>query len=273
MPLDPPRSSPASSYGADDDAAPKTRRSRDELREIVLEAGRELLLSEGLGNGAEHVSFKRALSRVADTRGIRITNASVIGRIWDNQEEFQNDVVGSIVERQSAEEVKDISDALVDGLGRLDVSTVGLRRASLSELVRVTSAQYLESASTSSATIQMALITYVAASQATSDHNPMIEAFRETNRRLTTEYMELYSAGLQAVGWKVRSGLSLWDAAVAISALAEGILLRQVVEPEAFAPIVRVSALSGQEVEWTLLGIGVDSMIDFFAEPDPDWRA
>ena len=141
------------------DAPPRTRRSRAELHKIVLDAGRDLLLSEGLGTGAEHLSFKRVLSHVADTRGIRITNASIIGRIWENQEEFQTDVIRSIVDQQVEEEVQDTSDALVAAMGRLDVSTPELRRASLGELIRVTSAQYLSSASTSTATIQMALVT------------------------------------------------------------------------------------------------------------------
>ena len=76
---------------------PKVRRTREELQELILEAGRELLLSEGLGTGAEHLTFKRVLALVEATTGIRVTNASVIRRIWDNQEEFQLEVIQSIV--------------------------------------------------------------------------------------------------------------------------------------------------------------------------------
>jgi hypothetical protein len=267
------RPTPGSPAADGGEAVPRVRRSREELREIVLVAGRDLLLSEGLGTGAEHLSFKRVLSRVADTLGIRVTNASVIGRIWDNQEQFQNDVIRSIVQDQGEEEVRDTSEAMVEVLGRLDVSTAELRRASLAELVRVSCAQYLESASTSSATIQMALITYVAASQATDAESPLIASFRMMNEKLTTEYMGMYDAGLQAVGWRMRPGLTLRSAALAISAFAEGTLLRMVVDPKGFEPIVQVSPMDGQEVEWTLLAIGMNSMIDFFAEPDPDWPA
>ena len=255
------------------DAPRRTRRSRAELHKIVLDAGRDLLLSEGLGTGAEHLSFKRVLSHVADTRGIRITNASIIGRVWQNQEEFQTDVIRSIVDQQVEEEVQETSDALVAAMGRLDVSTPELRRASLGELIRVTSAQYLSSASTSTATIQMALVTYVAASESRHDDNPLVESFRATNERSTQQYIDLYQAGLDAVGWRVRSGLSLRDAAVAFSAFAEGTLMRQIVEPDAFVPIVQISLLDGSDVEWTLLGLGMNSLVDFFAEPDPDWQA
>ena len=111
--------------------------SREELRDLVLDAGREVLLSEGLGTGAEHLSFKRVLSHLAAARGIRVTNASVIGRIWENQEEFQLDVVSSVAGIQGDEEVAVTLDAFLPVLGLIDTSTPERRRASLAELIRV----------------------------------------------------------------------------------------------------------------------------------------
>ena len=49
--------------------------------------------------------------------------------------------------------------------------------------------------------------------------------------------MELYEAGLQLVGWRMKPGLSLRDAAGVISALAEGVLMRLVAEPELLTTI------------------------------------
>jgi hypothetical protein len=251
--------------------APRVRRSRQELREIVLEAGRDVLLTEGLGTGAEHLSFKRVLSHVAATRGIRITNASVIGRIWENQEQFQLDVVNSIANIQGDEEVSVATGAFDAALGRLDVSTPPLRRASLAELIRVSCAEYLTSASTSAASIQMALVSYVAASQTATSDNRLIDSFRDTNRRLTARYEELYALGLNACGWRIRPQYTVHEVATLFSAIAEGILLHQLIDPDAFSPIVLVSELDGSEVEWTQLGITMNSLVAFFAEPDPDW--
>lgn len=254
-------------------APTRVRRSREELREIVLEAGRDVLLSEGLGTGAEHLSFKRVLSHVAATRGIRVTNASVIGRIWENQEEFQLDVINSVANIQGDEEAAATYEVLAEALGRVDVSTPELRRASLAELIRVACEQYMAAASTSAATIQMALVTYVAASQTTSADNPLIASFRATNSRLTARYQELYGLGLQACGWRIRPAHSMHDVAALISAVAEGILLHQLVDPDAFRPTVQVSPLDGAEVEWTAHGVTMNSLVDFYCEPDPDWVA
>ena len=57
------------------------RRTRDELHQLVLHAGNELLLEEGLGTGDEHLTSKQDFERLEATSGVRVTNASVIGRI------------------------------------------------------------------------------------------------------------------------------------------------------------------------------------------------
>ena len=237
----------------------------------MLAAGREVLLSDGLGSGAEHLSFKRVLGHIADTQGIRITNASVIGRVWESQEAFQLDVIRSVVDQQVEDEVEVVSETLAEALGRVDVSSPAMRRASLAELIRVTCDEYMQAASTSAASIQMALVTYVAASEMVGGDSSIIESFRATEDRLTLRYIELYEVGLAYVGWRIRPGLSIRDAALALSAFAEGVLLRQIVEPEAFHPILRVRELDGREVEWSLFAIGMDKLVDFFTEPDPDW--
>jgi len=249
----------------------RARRSREELRSIVLDAGRDVLLSEGLGTGAEHLSFKRVLSHVEATRGIRITNASVIGRIWENQEEFQLDVINSVANFQGDEEVALTYEALASAIDLVDVSTPERRRASLAELIRVACGQYMSAASTSAATIQMALVTYVAASQATSGDNPLLASYRETNARLTRRYEELYTLGLQACGWRVRPQYSMHDVASLLSAIAEGLLLHGLVDPDAFRPTVLVRELDGAEVEWTPQGLTMNSLVEFYCEPDPDW--
>jgi hypothetical protein len=249
---------------------PRPRRSREELHDLVLASGREVLLTEGLGTGAEHLTFKRVLAHLGATRGIRVTNASVIRRIWDNQEEFQLEVVRSLVAGQGDLEVEVTAEALDEAVARIDLTTPATRRASLAELIRVACARYLEAASGSTASIQMALGTYIAANGLAGSNSPMVEEFRALDRRLTDQYMELYAAGLAAVGWRVRPELSLGDAATALSAFAEGVLLRKMVEPEVLHTITRVRPSDGTEVEWSLLAIGMDSMVEFFAEPDPD---
>ena len=55
-----------------------------------------MLREEGLGTGAEALTFKRVFDRVEEDTGVRLTNASVIRRVWENQAEFQVDVLVTI---------------------------------------------------------------------------------------------------------------------------------------------------------------------------------
>ena len=72
------------------------RQTRDELRNLLLETGRSMLRDQGLGNGAEALTFKRVFERVEIETGIRVTNASVIRRVWEKQADFQADVLAAI---------------------------------------------------------------------------------------------------------------------------------------------------------------------------------
>ena len=97
--------------------------------------------------------------------------------------------------------------------------------------------------------------------------------FKETNERLTQEYVDLYEAALGAIGWRVRPGFSMHQVAVAISAYAEGVLLRYLVDPDAFAPIELARELDRAEVEWDLFGFGMNAIVEAFTEEDASWEA
>jgi hypothetical protein len=256
-----------------DGSAPRVRRSREELRELVLAAGTELLMAEGLGTGVEHLSFKRVFAHMADTRGIRVTNASVIGRIWQNQEDFQADVVRSVVDAQGDAEVEQSGAALDEAIGRIDLSTVEMRRASLAELIRVTCAQFLVSSSTSAGAIQTALVAYITVAHRMGTDNRVMAAYEATDERLTLRYRGLYEAALEVVGFRIRPGLTMDDALAILTSMAEGFVLRRLADSEQLAPILLVRALDGEEVRWSHLAIGMNAVADYFVEPDPTWQA
>ncbi len=252
-------------------ALPRPRRPRSELREMLISAGRTVLLEEGLTLGVERVTFKRVFDEVERTTGARVTNAAVIDRIWRNQEEFQVDVLLAVLAEEGTEEFEITEEAFNAALALADFSTPISRRASLAELIRVATAAFVEAAQRSAVSIQFALGTYLAAGRAAVPDERLIDAFRRTNEELTERYAEIYQAGLDLVGWRVKPGLAMHDAAVAFSAYAEGIVMRLLVDQDAFAPIKLIRPADGASVDWTLLGIGINSMVEFFAEPDPAW--
>ena len=119
--------------------APDTpkRRSRDELRELLLSAGMAVLEEDGLRTGAD-LTFKRVLARVEADTGIRVTNASIIRRVWADQAEFQSDLMAEVVadvnEAGQLEAAHELLGPLMDSF---DVSTPVARWWALLEVARL----------------------------------------------------------------------------------------------------------------------------------------
>ena len=92
------------------------RRSRDEIRSLLLRAGQDLVHEEGVEPGFGNITFKKVFDRVEKDTGIRITNASVIGRAWENQAAFQADVLVSIAQDRGRPERRcELEHAFSDG--------------------------------------------------------------------------------------------------------------------------------------------------------------
>ena len=70
----------------------RQRMSGEEYRDLLLAEGQKILIDEGLSLGADRVTFKRVFDRIK-TRGLTITNASIIGRVWENQDAYQRELI------------------------------------------------------------------------------------------------------------------------------------------------------------------------------------
>jgi hypothetical protein len=68
------------------------RRTPDEIRDILITAGVEIVLSSGLSQMGESLTFKEVYGYLA-TKGVRLTNGSVIGRVFDSQDQFHHQVL------------------------------------------------------------------------------------------------------------------------------------------------------------------------------------
>jgi len=115
----------------------QTKQTREELRAALLEAGREILLEEGLEPGSSNLTFKRAFDRVEKKTGLRLTNASVIRRVWENQADYQADVLVAIAQDEERPEAELTVRAIADVFVGIDLSTVESRAHALREVCRV----------------------------------------------------------------------------------------------------------------------------------------
>jgi hypothetical protein len=239
----------------------------------LITSGTELLLEEGLGTGADHLTFKRVFQHLEATAGIRLTNASVIGRIWDSQQEFQTEVLAVIADNDSQVEIDRTLESIGHVLDASDRSTPEARLAALREICRLGSTANLDAVVGSpSWPAWIGVWALVMADADTIRKRPIADALQEGFEATTRNYQAIYEALLTYFGLRPRDPLTTRQFTVAVDALAEGCALRDSVDPASVRAISRPTGPDGDMQEWTLFGIGLDALVHEFFELDPAWE-
>jgi hypothetical protein len=250
---------------------------RDELRAMFVEAGLAILHEEGLGGGADMLTFKRVRERVESTMGIRTTNASIIGRIWANQYEFQTDVLEIIAADESNSEVEATMEDLAPVLAHMDPSSEESRRSTMREVCRRSAAANSRALRQSTDWALWVGVLAVTAAGAPTGGAPTarrlrLEAALEQSFHAVTQRMErIYKAGMDFVGYRIRPGLTVRQFTIAVAALAEGCVLRERVDSASMNGIRRPTGPDGEDQIWTVFGLALEALSNEFFELDPDW--
>jgi hypothetical protein len=249
------------------------RKSRDELRELLLQTGRSMLREEGLASGAEALTFKRVFERVEQEHGIRLTNASVIRRVWDNLAEFQTDVLIEVARTSSDDEIEFAVDAAGPALRDLDLTSPASREAALVELCRVGGAVSAQAVLQSKDwPLSIGVWALSATGPPTEERKRIGEALLSGFEAYTERIEALYGAMVSFLGLRLREPFTLHDFFVAEDSLSEGYGLRNRVDAGAGRVIRRPTGPGGEEQEWTIFAVALEALMRQFFELDPDWH-
>lgn len=88
----PPRADPESTKSR------SGRRSRAELKRLVLDAAVDLLDRDGLCLNAESIGYQATFDRIEEKYGVIIHRSSVHRRLWDSNDEFRYDVLAAALD-------------------------------------------------------------------------------------------------------------------------------------------------------------------------------
>jgi len=247
-----------------------TRQSREELRTRLVEEGREILLVEGLEAGSSNLTFKRVFARVEAKTGMRITNASVIKRIWENQADFQADVLVSIA-RDEARRAEGSGQRVIAMLGTLDMTTPESRTRALREVCRIEgNASSLAIDQSTNWSLWISVI-----AMATTSANPDIRtrikaALADGYLSVTRFWSQNFIALIDVLGVRVRHPWSMDQFSMAAIAFAEGCALRQLTSGHTEMTI-RPTGPDEEDQEWSLFAVGLEALAYQFLEPDPEF--
>ncbi len=247
----------------------QSRRSREELRDLLLDVGRSVLQDEGLGA----LTFKRVFDRLDETRGIRLTNASVIRRVWRDQADFRADVLVAVALAENENEVDRTLQAVGGLLDEVDLSTPEARQLTMRELCRLGGAANLQVMRDSTNWPVWIGAWGLASSNEAEDYRERIEravvaGYDAFNERIE----EVYVAMTTYVGYRLRQPLTLRQFTVAADSLGQGCGLRDRFDSTHMDGILLPTGHQGALQEWTLFAIGFHALVTQFFELDPDWQ-
>jgi hypothetical protein len=252
--------------------AGRPRLSRDDLRALFIEAGRTIVREEGLRSIGKSLTFKRASERIEAETGLRPTNASVIGRVWQSLSDYQTDVLVTFAADYSSSDIDETLRAMGPVLANLDTSTEESRRSSLREMCRVASATHIDALRHSRDLFIWIGVFSMAAVGDASEHQRRLEAAVVWSYEATTEHMErIYASMIDLVGYRLRPDLTMRQFTNAAAALTEGCVMRERVDAPHMNGIKRATGQAGEEQEWTLIGVAVNALAQEFFELDSDW--
>ena len=251
----------------------RTRQPKSELRQIMLEAGTAILREEGIETSSTNLTFKRVFERVERDTGRKLTNASVIKRIWENQSDFQADVLVDIAHDDNRPEVGVTMVAVQDVLATVDLTSEEGRLRGLSELCRVVGATSRGAIAESLAWPLWISVVAIATSTTNLEQRDRLCAALSDGYELVTDFWEGVYGGLAAlIGLRPRAPLTVRQFTIAVSALSEGDSLRGHVERR-HVTVDLPTGPDGEVQEWTLYSLAIAAVAREFFEPDPDFVA
>jgi hypothetical protein len=247
----------------------RPRHSREELRALLLTAGRSILLDEGLGTGADALTFKGAFDRVQAETGVKLTNASVIGRVWGNLDDYQTDVLVELASDTSRSNVPEVAELVAEVLATSDLSTSAARSAALSEVCRAVGEALSDALRHSSSwSVWINLWATAVSSDLPDRHQRVLSKLMEGYDIINQQGEEAFSGLMTIFGYRPKEPLTVPQFFSAVGALAEGCSLRDRVDTQ-MVGIMRPTGPHGADQPWTIFAIGLLALVKEFFEPDP----
>ncbi len=252
------------------------RRKRADLKHLVLTAGLEVLERDGVGIGAEDLTYAKVFDYLERTAGVRITRGSVHERIWDSQREFQLEVLATVVEWDFISSIDETRALIEAATAETDLSTHSAREDAMRSLLRTAPMQNLQrNESAKKWALWHGTISSVL-SQSYDDESVAIlrQAATTSYRKLFEAWTQLYFDAAHTLGYRVRQVPGLneeqlmrkWSSM--ILAMADGFAIR--LGADLIETFDLPSGPEGSSEQWDDFGFALWQAMPSFLENPPD---
>jgi len=242
---------------------------RNELKDLLIQVGLELLLEEGLARGTERVTFKRVFDRAAAERGVKLSNASVIGRIWVDMAEFQADILAAALANDDRDGMEETLQAAARVLAGSDLTTLPGRRAAVVEVLRVACGAHVDAlARDPRADLKMGLRGLSVSHLSMDGETPTAVSTRLAYEEFAARWDYVLERAFTVLGVRLRPGLTVRQLSMLAISLTEGFAVWDRINPTMTRNILRPTGPDGEKQEWNLFSVGLESLVWQFAELD-----
>ena len=244
---------------------PRKRLKAAESRRALLDAGLELLKSRGVAPGLDRVTLKEAieLSGVPRSTAYRLYEGGK-GQL----EEFRADLLSDLDNSIDAAPTMAAAEAVFAEVApQIESGDPVQMAAALREVVRVIMNANMESV-VSSLEWRVHMSSLASLGTGMEADPEMTEAFRATASEFGERFIEFYNQLSSAFGLRTRQPLTIHEFGVLASSIAEGIALRQHVDPR-LASMKRATGPDGTLQSWNAAGIAIEGLLITWLEPDP----
>jgi hypothetical protein len=247
----------------------RKRQGRGELHDLLLKAGREVVQQEGIETAPNNLTFKHVFERVESMTGRHVTNASVIRRLWENQADFQADVLVAIAQDEERPEVDLTLQAVSAVLKEVDLTTVESRLYALQDLCRVGGAASSGAIARSpSWSLWISVVTFATTTSNLEQRKRIAAALTEGYESVTEFWEGIYGWLIEFLGFRMREPKTIRQFTIAVIALTEGCSLREHIDG-GIEKLILPTGRNGEDQEWTLFGASLEALAHRFIEPDP----
>jgi hypothetical protein len=254
------------------------RRTRARLKELLLQAGEEVLDRDGLGFNTDTITYKAVFAHLEESQGIRVTRGSVHERIWDRQRDFQLEVLQRAVQWRPERSTEVLVRAATGAIEAGELGTEAGRWATARTLVRDAAREvYTWSDAEDHWPQWIGLILTLVSGRGAHDaeSQKMVEGARQSYHDRTEELSEIYRGFLRTTGVRVRPTVFPDpDEAVLVmtrllTAVADGLAMRERFDPGVVQEVELLSA-EGTRDSWHPYSLAAWALVRFFLEPDPE---
>jgi AcrR family transcriptional regulator len=257
----------------------------EEVRQRMLDAGRELALEAGAALTIEHLRLEEVIQRA------RVPRSSVY-RMWPYKDDYIDDLLTYLAGPGSWFRTSGIFDPMTFEIVRQVIednvpllATMEGRRAVLAEATRLGATRNYQAFSESPTwRLHMALVATLGSTRSGQAREKIAAALEESQLRSRKSLVEMFLGLKTALGLREREpGRTIEHLVLAGGIMIQGFALRnlQVIaedgDPEAAVVDdllnrpVPGPGLNGTTAPWSLTAISYLALIDGFLELDPDW--